>query len=325
MISPEKLKIGDEIRVIAPSRNLNIISQETIDIATTRLNDLGFKVSFGKNVSKSDGFLSSSIEDRLKDLHDAFVDKNVKAILTVIGGYNSNQLIDIIDYELIKQNPKIFCGYSDITALLTAFNTKTNLITFYGPHFSSFGMKHGFDYSLDYFKKMLMESSSFEVSPSDTWSDDLWFLDQEKREFIKNEGMFSINEGSASGVITGGNLSTFNLLTGTTYFPDLTDKILILEAHAEVKAFHFDRLLEQLTQQPSFTKLAGLVIGMFQKESNIDKSTLINIIKNKSKLNNLPVIAGLNTGHITPIATLPLGGTADITSKIDNCIFKIKV
>jgi len=172
---------------------------------------------------------------------------------------------------------------------------------------------------------MLMESSSFEVSPSDTWSDDLWFLDQEKREFIKNEGMFSINEGEASGVITGGNLSTFNLLTGTTYFPDLTNKILILEAHAEVKSFHFDRLLEQLTQQPSFNKLAGLVIGMFQKESNIDKPTLINIIKNKTKLESIPVIAGLNTGHITPITTLPLGGTADIISKSGNCSFKIKV
>ena len=98
MIYPEKLKVDDEIRVIAPSRSLKILSQETINIAVQKLNDLGFKVTFGKNVSKSDEFLSSSIEDRLSDLHEAFADKSVKAILTVIGGYNSNQLLDFINY-----------------------------------------------------------------------------------------------------------------------------------------------------------------------------------------------------------------------------------
>ena len=248
MITPEKLKVGDEIRVIAPSRSLKILSQETIDIALSRLIDLGFKVTFGKNVNNSDEFMSSSVSDRVSDLHEAFADKNIKAILTVIGGYNSNQILDYLDFELIKNNPKIICGYSDITALLTAITTQSDLVTYYGPHFSSFGMKKGFDYSLEYFKKMLIENSEFELVSSQDWSDDLWFLDQENREFIPNEGMNCINEGSAEGLATGGNISTFNLLAGTKYFPDLTDRIILLEAHGEVKEPHFDRLLQQLIQ-----------------------------------------------------------------------------
>ena len=140
---PKKLNKGDEIRVIAPSRSMRILNNETITAAKERLEKLGFKVSFGKNVSNSMGedYNCASIEDRIEDLHDAFRDKNVKAILTVIGGYNVNQLLEHIDYELIKENPKILCGFSDITALCNAIYTKTGMVTYSGPHFSSFGMK----------------------------------------------------------------------------------------------------------------------------------------------------------------------------------------
>ena len=155
-IIPNKLKKGDEIRVIAPSRSMSLLNDKTINIATSRLIEMGFKVTFGKNVNNTtnDDFCCASIEDRVNDLHDAFKDKNVKAILTVIGGFNVNQILDYIDYELIKNNPKIICGFSDITALLHAIYAKTGLVTYYGPHFSSFGMKKGFDYTLKYFKKI---------------------------------------------------------------------------------------------------------------------------------------------------------------------------
>jgi muramoyltetrapeptide carboxypeptidase LdcA involved in peptidoglycan recycling len=312
---PNKISHGDEIRVIAPSRSLKIISKETIEIATKRLNDLGFKVTFGKNVFESDENFSSSVESRLYDLHEAFADKNVKGILTVIGGYNSNQLLDLIDYDLIKNNPKIICGYSDITALLTAINTKTNLVTYLGPHFSSFGMKHGFEYTLEYFKNILLNSGTFEIKSSPNWSDDLWFLDQEKREFFDNPGMFSINEGQAEGELVGGNISTFSLLQGTKYFPDLTGKILMLEAHSEVKDVHFDRLLQSLIQQPNFSEVKGIIIGMFQKDSQISNEKITKIIKSKPELDGIPVISGFNFGHITPIATLPVGGTVKISTQ----------
>ena len=106
-----KLKSGDEVRVIAPSGSLKIIAEENIDHAVRSIEALGLKVTFGKNVNEVDIMGSSSIASRVEDLHEAFADKNIKAILTVIGGFNSNQLLSYLDYDLIKKNPKIFCGF----------------------------------------------------------------------------------------------------------------------------------------------------------------------------------------------------------------------
>lgn len=136
---PPKLKKGDEIRVIAPARSLALISEETRSIANQRLEALGFHLSFGKHVEVCDEFNSSSIKSRIDDIHAAFADDSVKAILTVIGGFNSNQLLAYLDWQLIQNHPKIFCGYSDITALANAIFAKTGLVTYSGPHYSSFG------------------------------------------------------------------------------------------------------------------------------------------------------------------------------------------
>lgn len=310
---PNKLQIGDEIRVIAPARGMKLLSEETINIAKSRIEDLGFNLTYGRNVFNCDENFSSSVEDRVSDISDAFSDKNVKAILTVIGGYNSNQILDYLDYEIIRKNPKIICGYSDITALLSAINTQTGLVTYLGPHFSSFGMKYGFEYTIENFKDTFMNQGDYEIKSSNDWSDDLWFADQEKREFIKNEGIYFINEGSFNGELVGGNISTFCLLSGTKYFPDLSNKVLMLEAHSEVKDVHFDRLLQSLIQQPNFKKIKGLIIGMFQKESKISKEKLLKIIKSKRELENVPVVANANFGHITPIITLPIGGNVNLS------------
>lgn len=157
MIIPNKLKKADLVRVIAPSRSLAILSEHTKVIANQRFEDLSLRLSFGQHVSDCDMFDSSSIQARLYDLHDAFRDKEVKAIFTVIGGYNVNQLLDGIDYDLIAANPKILCGYSDITALQNAIYSKTGLITYSGPHYSTLGMEQGIDWSINYFKKMLIQ------------------------------------------------------------------------------------------------------------------------------------------------------------------------
>ncbi len=181
---------------------------------------MGFKVSFGKHLEEIDDFSSSPINSRIEDLHNAFSDKNVKAILTVIGGHNSNQLLDYIDWELIRNNPKILCGFSDITALNNSILAKTGLVTYSGSHYSTFSQKLHFDYTLDYFKKCLMTNDQFEIKPSSEWSDDQWYIDQEKRNLIKNDGYLVINDGEAEGTIIGGNLCTFNLLQGTKYLPN---------------------------------------------------------------------------------------------------------
>ena len=117
MIYPSKLSLGSHIRIIAPSRSFKIISEETRSIAKKRFEDMKITVSYSKHCDEIDDFVSSSVEARLEDLHEAFSDKSVDGILTAIGGFNTNQLIDKIDYNLIKSNPKILCGFSDITCL----------------------------------------------------------------------------------------------------------------------------------------------------------------------------------------------------------------
>ena len=245
---PNKLKAGDEVRVIAPSRSMKILGEDCIKIATERLESLGLKVTFGKHVMEADpDYMCASRDSRVEDLNEAFRDKNVKAILTVIGGFNSNQLLDYIDYEAIKENPKIFCGFSDITALSNAIHAKTGLVTYSGVHYSSFGMLKGFEYSLEYFKKMFFQDEEFEVISSKEWSDEAWFIDQENRHFEPNEGMYVINEGKAEGDIIGGNLCTLNLLQGTEYMPDINDKILFIEDDemaGPIFLMEFDRNLQ---------------------------------------------------------------------------------
>ena len=136
-----KLNQGDEIRVIAPSRSLSYVWEEKSNKALFCLEQQGFHVSFSKHSREIDDWNSSSIQSRVDDIHEAFLDNNVKAILTAIGGFNVNQILEHIDYEIIRQHPKILCGYSDITALLNAVYAKTGLITYHGAHFSTFGFE----------------------------------------------------------------------------------------------------------------------------------------------------------------------------------------
>ena len=316
---PEKLKAGDEVRVIAPSRSMAILKEDCINLATERLESLGLKVTFGKYVNEIDEeYLAASKEHRVEDLNDAFKDKNVKAILTVIGGFNSNQLLDYIDYEAIKENPKIFCGFSDITALSNSIYAKTGLVTYSGPHYSSFGMKKGIDYTFEYFKKMFFEDEEIKVESSKQWSNDLWFIDQENREFIDNEGMFIINEGEAEGEMVGGNLCTLNLLQGTEYMPDISNKILFLEDDGmadKILMLEFDRNLQSVMHMPEFKTVKALVLGRAEKNCLMTKEKWTRLIKNKPELDRIPVIAGLDFGHTTPIFTYPVGGHARLKAK----------
>ena len=188
MIIPFKLQQGDEIRVIAPSRSGAILNSQNIALATQKLEQQGFKISFSKNFKEEDFFLSSSIVSRVSDIHEAFADKTVKAIFTAIWGFNANQLLQYLDYDLIKQNPKILCGYSDITALWNAITAKTWLITYSGLHSSTWAMQKDFEYNLEYFQKCLINEESFSIASSKTWSDDARYQNQEQRNIEKNEG-----------------------------------------------------------------------------------------------------------------------------------------
>lgn len=313
VIFPTKLKQGDEVRVVAPARSLSMISEGLRTIANKRFGEMGLKLSFGGNVEKSDDFISSDIASRVSDLHEAFSDKRVKAIITVIGGFNSNQLLRSIDWELIKANPKIFCGYSDITALGVSMFAKTGLVTYSGPHYSTFGQKLYLDYTIEYFQKCLMSNKAFEIEPSREWSDDEWYMDQEKRNLIENDGYLVINEGEAKGTILGGNLCTFNLLQGTEYMPDLKGAVLFIEDDYESAPHAFDRNLQSLIHQPDFGGVKGIVIGRFQKKSKISNKLLKEIISSKKELDSVPVVANVDFGHTDPKITFPIGGVVNIS------------
>lgn len=326
-IIPDKLKIGDEIRVIAPSRTMSILSDNVIKSAKEKLENIGFKVTFGKNVSKSIGedYKCASILDRADDLHEAFKDKNVKAILTVIGGYNVNQILDYIDYNLIKQNPKILCGFSDITALTNAIFAKTGMVTYSGPHFSSFGMKKGFEYTETYFKKMLMNSEKIKIESSKEWSNDSWYNKQEERTFISNQGMKVINKGEAEGRIIGGNLCTLNLLQGTEYMPNIKDSILFIEDDGLVgKNFNkeFDRNFQSLMHCAKNQNIKAIIVGRAENNCEMNDEKWARIFKSKKELENIPIAINADFGHTTPIFTFPIGGDARI--KIDEDI-KIEI
>lgn len=328
-IVPTRLKQGDEVRVIAPSRSLCMLSEESIEIAKKSLEDLGLKVTFGKNVYNSinDEYKCGSIEDRIEDLHEAFKDENVKAILTVIGGYNVNQLLDYIDYELIKNNPKIICGYSDITALLNAIYAKTGLVTYYGPHFSTFGIKYGKEYIEKYFKKIFFEDEEIIVEPSIKWSNDEWYLNQEKRNFIENEGMKVINEGKCTGNIIGGNLCTLNLLQGTKYMPGAQNCILFIEDDGLVgKEFtkEFDRNIQSLIHSIGTDNIKGIVVGRAETncEMNLEKWKMI--FDTKKELKDIPIIIDADFGHTTPMFTFPIGGYSKIDTNDNSIIISNK-
>jgi len=309
-IYPPKIGSGAHIRVIAPARSLGLISPENIGVAKALFDQIGLQLSFGRHVHEKDEFNSSSVESRITDLHEAFADKSVNGILSVIGGYNSGQLLGHIDYRLIAANPKTLCGFSDITTLSNAIYAKTGLVGYSGPHFSSFGMKKGFEYTLDSFRQCLFDAEPYTLVPSKEWSDDPWFSDQEYRTFTRNEGHCVINkvEGAFEGTIVGGHLGSFALLQGTPYWPSLKNSIVMVEEVETTKPEIWDQRLQSLLHQEEADQIQAVLIGRIPPNAGISIEMLSKIIKSKDILGKIPVIANVDFGHTTPIATYPIGG-----------------
>jgi len=313
---PTVLKPGDQVRVIAPSASAAIISQSVRAIALERLEgELGLKVTFGKHIEKKNKYTSTSAKDRLDDLHDAFADKNVKAILAIIGGDNCVEMLHGLKFNVIKRNPKIFCGYSDTTVLGNAIYAKTGLATFSGPFFSTFGMKRGFEYTMEAFKKAAMGTVGYEILPSSEFSDDSWYKNQNKRSFSPHKGPKALKLGKAKATIVGGNLSCLALLQGTSYMPKLENTILFVEECDESTDATVMRQLISLFSQPGIEKIRGLVFGRFQKQNKINHEDLKYVISNSpiAKL-SIPVIADADFGHTSPMFTFAVGGTASISA-----------
>lgn len=313
-IFPPKLAAGDAIRVVAPASSRALVMEHDHSaIIDARFAELGLTLSYGEHVDERDAFNSSAIASRVADLHDAFADPSVAGILTVLGGYNSNELLPYLDWELIRANPKIFCGFSDITALQNAILARTGLVTYSGPHWSTFGMRDHFDDTLRWFTEVMFGAAPVALAPATAWTDDLWFLDQDHREPIPNEGWWTIQPGSAEGRIVGGNLCTVNLLQGTSYLPSLDGAVLFAEDDFESHPATFARDLTSLLQVPDAERIRGLVIGRFQRASKMTRPLLEQIVASQPALRGLPVLANVDFGHTNPLATLPIGGEAALT------------
>lgn len=316
-VYPKKLKSGDEIRVVAPAKSMKpTFTDEMKALAIQRLGSLGLTVSFGKYLDEVNEFESTTIEHRLEDIHDAFKDPDIKATLTVLGGTTSNQLLKYLDYELIANNPKIFCGLSDITSIANAIHTKTGLVTYSGPHFTLFGAEKQVDYTMDYFQKCLFTEDVIEGKPSESFCNKRW-----DKEEIKNDGFWTIHDGEAEGIIVGGNLITLNLLQGSEYMPDLSNSILFLEDNDKESIRAVENHLQSLIHQPNFSDVKGIVFGRFQTGTNMTKDLLVKIVDSKKELTNIPVIANVDFGHTTPMITFPIGGEC----KVDATNQKIEI
>jgi muramoyltetrapeptide carboxypeptidase len=314
MFAP-KLRPGDEIRVVSPATSLSYIAPDQPALAEARLASLGLRVSYAEHAAATELFDAGPVELRLTDLHAAFADPSVKGILTTLGCYNSSQLLPGLDVDLIRANPKVFCGFSDITTLGTAIWARTGLVTYYGPHFSTFAMRHGLEYTVELFVRCVMEDGPYTVPPAGHWSDDAWYLDQEARVFEPNPGYQVISAGEASGRLLGGHLPTFCLLFGSACAPDLDGAILFLEIDAEDQGVHLESYLRALINQPGFAGVRGIVFGRFQRQSQVDLDQLTKIVRRAPELDRMPIVAEANLGHTTPFFTFPIGGVGSISAR----------
>lgn len=309
-IFPPKLRAGSTLRVVAPSCSMSTLSFVTkgfLKKAEKCFAEWGITVSYGKHVMEKDVLETSSIASRVKDLHDAFKNPSVHLIHCIRGGFSSNQLLEYLDYDLIRKHPKILCGFSDITALGNAIYAKTGLVTYSGPSFYSFGFSKGMDYTFESFARCLFTQAPMSVAASKKCVTTHWFPKQ-KEPMRRNPGYWIIHPGKAEGTIVGGNLCTLNLLQGTEYMPDIRGSILFLEDDYESLPHTFDRNLQAMIHLPAFKDVRGIVIGRFQSASTMSRKLLEHIIGTKKELKHLPVLANADFGHTQPMMTFPIGG-----------------
>ena len=305
----KKLKKGDHIRVVSPSSSIEHIGGFDANVrAKEKLEELGFDVSFSSNYFEHDLFDSASIASRVEDLHEAFLDPSVDAILATIGGFNCNELLPYLDYDLIAQNPKIFCGYSDTTALLNAIYAKTGMQTYMGPSYSSFKMKEGQEYQSQSWLNAVTQDD-YDLVPSKEWSSDPWYDPTKPRHFMPTEWKV-YNAGSALGTIIGGNLSTFSLLRGTPYAPQAENYILFVEEAEGYPPEHFLRELAALLQ--AYPNPQAVIIGRFPKECEMTEEILLAILDKHPLLKTIPVLYDADFAHTQPLFTITIGAQATL-------------
>lgn len=325
MIIPNKLKIGDKIGVIAPSATISSLTEDKIQQGYSFLKNKGLiPVEHSQCRLNKEG-LAGTIEDRVNAIHEFAKNPEIKCIMAFWGGLNTNQLIEYLDYDLIAKNPKIFIGYSDTCALLSAISKKTNLVTYMGPSVITFCKAGPIDYSWDYFKKICIDdSSTVEIKDSPDYTNDLYQINNtEKRQIKINDGMISYGNGIARGPAFASNLATLIVLLSTDFCPDLDGRILFIEEAEDFDALMIRRFFTHARQAGIFKKISGLVIGKFMEESKLDKESLKDILNDALEGINIPVIQSANFGHTDPIFTIPNGQECTIDATRKKIVFNL--
>ncbi|MCF6352033.1 MAG: LD-carboxypeptidase [Cyclobacteriaceae bacterium] len=301
-IKPQRLTKGDTIGLIAPSSGIGRLSFEK---AIANIERLGFKPHYTKNLRVNKSFLGGTDQQRVDDIHYMFSNTNVKGILCIRGGYGSNRLLPLIDYNIISANPKVFIGYSDITALLYGIYSQTGLVCFHGP----VGISSFKEFAANIFTKEIMKAQKqIIIKRPKNW--------QKKTDIAYTE--LKINPATVQGELVGGNLSVLVALIGTPYDIDFSNKIVFLEEIGE-KPYKIDRMLTQLLQSGKLAKAKGLALGVFKacdytpEDEFYDMSlSLQEVLKDRLSDLQIPVIYGLPFGHISDNATLPFGIKAEL-------------
>ncbi|HEO5320209.1 TPA: LD-carboxypeptidase [Streptococcus agalactiae] len=305
----KKLTKGSHIRVLSPSSSIERLGGfEANLLAKEVLEKLGFQVSFSKHYLENDILYSASIASRVEDLHEAFADPSVDAILATIGGFNSNELLPYLDYDLISKNPKIICGYSDSTAFLNAIFAKAKIQTYMGPAYSSFKMKEGQPYQTQTWLTAMTENH-YELWPSEEWSSDPWYDPSKPRQFFPTEWKI-YNHGKASGTIIGGNLSTFGLLRGTPYAPKIERYVLLIEEAEESNFYEFDRNLAAILQ--AYPHPQAILMGRFPKECSMTPQVFEYILSKHAIFKEIPVIYDMDFAHTQPLLTVTIGAEISV-------------
>ena len=302
---PSKFKTGDTIGVVAPSSPIIGDNIDELNKAKKIVERSGFKVKYSKNIFSNTNGYSATAREKAEDINAMFADKEVKMIWCAKGGNNSNSTFEYLDYELIKKNPKIICGYSDITSITNMITEKTGLITFSGTNFKTIATDET-DYS---YKQALSR-----------------FVDGNLEFGPENEEYVTIQKGKAEGELIGGNLSLTRGMVAGKYSLDFTDKILFLEELGfETDPEATSNNIYYMKQNGVFDKIKGLWIGNYEHESGISlEKIILDVLDGEYKF---PIIKSNNFGHIERKTVVPIGTKAEINTDddvkirlVENCV-----
>lgn len=293
IIKPDKLKKGDTIGIVSLSGPVK--TKKSVLNAKKYFENKGYKVILSDYVFAHDKYLAGNDEDKISELHKFFSDKNINAILCARGGYGAIRIINKIDYDLIKKNPKIFAGFSDITAFEAMIYKKTGLVTFYAPMASG-------DFGCEKISK-ITEKSFFKTL---TAENELEFLPDLRKAKIYSKG-------EAKGIFWGGNLATIQSLCGLDFIPD--EKFIFFAEDLGEPVYKVDKMFRQLLNIEKFKEnLGGIILGDFLDVEDKYKYQLDELFVNIGKETKVPILSGFRITHAHDKITVPYGAMTSFST-----------